>query len=130
MHDLATIKRLNEPDPEGIRISFLTAVLTKAGIEAAYPGGVAGFSADHPCVRSDRHLLAIVSMSGGELQEQLDAISAKGVDLAECCAIADMFAGPLEGCPGIEFFTTGDDPLRPGWTARAAPTGTWKRWIR
>jgi hypothetical protein len=130
MHDLATFKRLNEPEPEGIPISLLTAVLTKAGIEAAYPGGVAGFRADHPHVKSDRHLLAIVSMSSNELQEQLDAIAAKGVDLAGCCAVADMFAGPFQGCAGIEFLTTGDTPLQPGWVARAAPPGTWKRWNR
>jgi len=123
MHDLATLKRLNQPPEEGLAVSFLTAVFTKTGVAAGYPGGVAGFRDDQLCAREDRHLIAIVSMSGGELQERLDAISAKGLDLAQCCAIADMFAGPFEGCTGIEFFTTGDSPFQPGWRARAAPGG-------
>ena len=123
MHDLATLKRLNQPPEEGLAVSFLTAVFTKRGIAAGYPGGVAGFRDDLRCAMEDRHLIAIVSMSGGELQERLDAIAAKGLDLSKCCAVADMFAGPFEGCTGIEFFTTGDSPLQPGWRARAAPSG-------
>jgi len=123
MHDLATLRRLNQPADEGLPISFLTAVFTKRGIAAGYPGGVAGFRDDLRCAMEDRHLIAIVSMSGGELQERLDAIAAKGLDLSKCCAVADMFAGPFEGCTGIEFFTTGYSPLQPGWRARAAPGG-------
>lgn len=127
MHDLITLGRLNRPATEGLPISLLTAVFTKVGIAAGYPGGVAGFRDDHPFAKEDRHLLAIVSMSSSDLQEQLDAIAAKGLDLWECCAVADMFAGPFEGCTGIEFFTTGDSPLQLGWRARAAPAGAWIR---
>ena len=123
MHDLATLRRLNQLAAEGLPISLLTAVFTKAGVAAGYPGGVSGFRDDHPHAKEDRHLLAIVSMSSGELQEKLDTIASRGLDLAECCAVADMFAGPFEGCTGIEFFTTGYSPLQPGWRARAAPGG-------
>lgn len=127
MHDFVCVKPPNNQYPEGVRISFLTAVFTKAAIAAGYRGGVSGFRDDHPCAKSDRHLIAIVSMSSGELDEMLDAIEAKGLDLAKCCAIADVFVGPIKGCTGIEFFTTGDSPLQPSWMARAAPPGTWAR---
>jgi len=127
MHDLVTLSRLNRPAAEGLPISLLTAVFTKAGIAAGYPGGVANFRDDHPFAKESRHLLAIVSMSSGDLQEKLDAIEFKGLDLAECCAVADMFIGPIEGCTGIEFFTTSDRPLQPGWMARATPAGSWIR---
>ena len=123
MHDLATLRRLNQPPEEGLAVSFLTAIFTKRGIAAGYPGGVARFRDDQLCAKEDRHLIAIVSMSGGELQERLAAIAATGIDLSKCCAVADMFIGPIEGCTGIEFFTTGDRPYQPGWRARAAPTG-------
>jgi len=130
MHEPTAMKHMPNQFPEGISISFLTAVFTKTAIEKGYPGGIYGFRTDHPYANSDRRLLAIVSMSSSELQEKLDAIAAKGIDLASCCAVADMFAGPYEGCTGIEFFTTGDSPFTPGWWARTAPVGTWRHRVR
>lgn len=123
MHDLATLKRLNGSEEDGLPVNFLTAVITKASVAATYPGGVAGFRRDHPHAKEDPHLFALVSMSGHDLQARLDALAAKGLDLAAGCAVADMMVGPLEGCLAIEFFNTGDSPFSPRWRARAAPPG-------
>ena len=91
MHDLATLHYLNLRASGAVRIVFLTAVFTRAGLQAGYPGGVPGFRQDHPDAREDRHLLTITSMSSGELGETLDAIAATGLDLSACCAVADAF---------------------------------------
>lgn len=124
MHDLATLHDLNLRASGAVRIVCLTAVFTRAGVQAGYPGGVPGFRQDYPDAREDRHLLTITSMSSGELGEILDAIAATGLDLSACCAVADAFTGPVLACPGIELFSTRDGGLDRGWMARlrSAPT--------
>jgi hypothetical protein len=117
MYDLETLKYLNLRAGGAVRIVFLTAVFTRTGVQAGYPGGVPGFCARHPHARADRDLLTLSSMSSGELGETLDAIAAAGLDLSTCCAVADVFAGPLQTCEGIEFFSTRHGHLAPGWMA-------------
>ena len=118
MHDLATLHYLNLRASGAVRIVFLTALFTRAGLQAGYPGGVPGFRQDHPYARADRHLLTITSMSSGELGEILDAIATAGLDLSACCAVADAFTGPVLACPRIELFSTRDDCCDRGWMAR------------
>lgn len=118
MYDLETLKYMNLRASGAVRIVFLTAVFTRAGVQAGYPGGVSGFRKDYPYARLDRELLTLSSMSGGELGEILDAIAAKGLDLASCCAVADVFAGPFVECAAIGIFSTRDGFLDRGWMAR------------
>jgi len=124
MHDLATLKYLNLRANGAVRIRFLTAVFTRAGVQAGYPGGVPGFRQDYPYAREDRNLLTITCMSSGELAEILDAIATAGLDLSSCCAVADVFTGPVLACPGIEFFSMREGVIDRGWMARlrSAPT--------
>lgn len=117
MYDLETLKYINLRASGAVRIVFLTAVFTRTGVQAGYPGGVPGFRKDYPYARLDRDLLTLSSISSGELGEMLDAIAAKGLDLASCCAVADMFGGPFEQCEGIEFFSTREDFFNRGWMA-------------
>ncbi|MBM3151880.1 MAG: hypothetical protein FJZ96_06715 [Chloroflexi bacterium] len=118
MYDLETLKYMNLRASGAVRIVFLTAVFTRAGVQAGYPGGVSGFRKDYPYARLDRELLTISTMSSGELGDILDAIAAKGLDLPSCCAVADVFAGPFEECAAIEIFSTRDGFLDRGWMAR------------
>lgn len=102
-----------------IDIRFFTAVFTKAGIDAGYPGGLEGFRNDHPHAKEDKHLLALVAMSGGEINDLVDAIGAKGVDVDACCAVADMAYGPLRSCEAIRIYSTHYQNLDPVWVAEA-----------
>jgi len=118
MYDLDTLKYMTLRAGGAVRIVALTAVFIRAGVQAGYPGGVPGFCARYPQAREDRDLLTLTSMSSGELGEILGAIQAEGLDLSACCAVADAFAGPLDKCDGIEFFSTRDGFLDRGWMAR------------
>lgn len=109
----------DESIDDGIRISFQTAVFTKSGVESGYPAGVAGFLEDYPFAKQARGLLGITSMSSGELYEMLEAISSRGLDLAKCCVVAEMFSGPYQSCEGISFQRTGGELYSPGWVAYA-----------
>lgn len=117
MYDLETLKYMNLRAGGAVRIVFLTAVFTRSGVQAGYPGGVPGFCEDYPYARPDRDLLTLSSMSSGELGEALDAIAAEGLDLVSCCAVADVFAGPFEACDAIEIFSTRDGFFDRGWMA-------------
>lgn len=103
-----------------IPISFLTAVLKKAVIEAGYPGGLARFLRDHPDVPQDEHLVGVPFMSGGDLQEFVDSLKATGFEVAQGLAVGEMFHGEWESCIGIEF--TAVDSIKPfrAWKASVA----------
>jgi len=124
MYDLETLKTMHLRASGAVRIVFLTAVFVRAGVQAGYPGGVPGFRKDYPHAREDRDLLTVSSMSSGELGDILDAIAAKGLDLVSCCAVADVFGGPLETCDAIEIFSTRDGFLDRGWMARLRSAAT------
>lgn len=100
----------------GIPISFTTAVVKKSAVRKHYPNGIEGFRRDHPGAREDAYLFGLASMSGGDLQETLDSLSAAGLDLTACCAIGEMFSGESEACPGIEFCQLEQWP--PRWEVR------------
>ncbi|MBN8766219.1 MAG: hypothetical protein J0I76_07825 [Thiobacillus sp.] len=95
----------------------MVAVFTRVGIESGYAGDVDGFLANFPYTRKARGLLALSGMSSGELMEMLDLAASRCPGLADCCAVADVFAGPFEACDGIRFVRTGTDMLNPGWVA-------------
>lgn len=123
MYDLETLKYMNLRASGAVRIVFMTAVFVRASIQTGYPGGLPAFTKDFPYARVDRDLVTLSSMSGGELQEMLDAIASKGLDITTCCAVADAFRGPIELCDGIEIFSTRDNFRDQGWMACAKRNG-------
>lgn len=88
-------------------IRFLTAAIKKSAIRRHYPGGLAGFRKEHPEAAEDSYLYGIVSMSGGELQQKLERIGDRGINLVEACAVGDQFIGPVERHPHFAFEATG-----------------------
>ncbi len=105
-----------------IPIRFLTAVLTKEAIAESYPGGLARFLDDHPEVPEDDQLVGVSFMSGGDLQEFLDRLQRDGFDLAQGCAVGEMFHGQWgEPCAGIKFEPNVRDSPMMGWRAIAVP---------
>lgn len=121
MWDLETIIRMNSLGNRAhLRLVFLTLVLKRPTLEARYPGGLGAFLQRFPHTRAEGPLVAISAMSGGELGEVADHLAGVGYDLAKDSAVGDVFAGPLEECPGIGFYQA-----RPGqWYAVAQPGGT------
>jgi hypothetical protein len=102
-----------------IDIRFFNAIFTKAGLEEGYPGGIVAFKADQSVNQEDKHLLALISMSLGELNDLVDAIGAKGVNLDDCCAVAEMSYGPLRPCEAIRIYPIRYQNLDQGWVAEA-----------
>ena len=112
----------NPEEREALPIVFYTAVFTRTGVEKGYPGGVTAFLTRYPHARQNSDLLALSSMSGGELETTLCEIEHEGLDLSACCALADVRLGPLQQCEDIELFTgsmEGDADQR--WMARLKP---------
>jgi hypothetical protein len=97
-----------------ISIKCMTAALKKSAIRRDYPGGLEGFRRDFLVAEEDFYLVAIRSMSGGELQETLDRIGQAGITLIDCCAVGAEFIGPIERHPHFEFTSTPGD-LLPAW---------------
>jgi hypothetical protein len=105
-----------------IAIRVMTLVIKKQALDERFPGGVDGFRALHPGP-ADEFLAGVRCMSGGEIGEILDLLRSLGLDLPSCCAIGDVHLGPLETCPGIEFYAlTPDARYDSNWYAAA--TGT------
>lgn len=105
-----------------IPVAILTAVIKKSEIEASYPGGLHQFLRDQPDASEDEHLFGVSFMSGGDLQEFIDSLGAKGVDVRVGLAIGEQFRGEWQSCEGIEFVA-----MQPGkpfsrWEARVAGT--------
>jgi len=103
-----------------IPIVFFTAVLKKQAIEASYPGGLARFLQDRPGAPQDEHLVGVSFMSGGDLQQFVDLLSAISFDISGGFAVGEMFNGEWEPCNGIEFqaqYST--DSVNRGWQATA-----------
>lgn len=104
MWDLDTLARLNHGG--GLRLAFLTLVLKRQALEARYPGGLGAFLGRSPGARAEGPLVAVHAMSGGDLGEVADHLAGAGYDMVSDSAVGDMFAGPLEACPGIGFYRT------------------------
>ncbi len=100
-----------------IPIKHMTAAIKKSAVHRDYPGGLEGFRRDFPFADEDFYLIAIRSMSGGELQEMLDCIGKAGLTLIDCCAVGAQFIGPIERHPHFEFASTPGDPL-PAWEVK------------
>lgn len=94
-----------------IRIAFQMVVIKKSAVRKHYPGGEAGFRNAYPFAAEDRYLFGLGSMSGGELDEILQELTAAGLDLPGCAAIADCHQGAIEGHPDIGFERVSDEFL-------------------
>ena len=85
-----------------IPIKFYTAVLKKSAIRSQYPGGLARFLQDRPRgLPQDEDLVGLRFMSGGDLQQFLDVLSAIGFDLKQSCAVGEMYHGVIDSCEEI-----------------------------
>jgi hypothetical protein len=61
-----------------IRIVFQMVVIKKSAVRKHYPDGEAGFRSTYPFAAEDRYLFGLGSMSGGELEEILEELTAAG----------------------------------------------------
>lgn len=102
-----------------IRIVFQMVVIKKSAVRKHYPDGEAGFRTAYPFAAEDRYLFGLGSMSGGELEEILQELTAAGLDLPECAAIADCHQGAIEEHPDIRFERVSNEPFAQ-WSARLA----------
>lgn len=102
-----------------IRIAFQMVVIKKSAVRKHYPGGEAGFRNAYPFAAEDRYLFGLGSMSGGELDEILQELTAAGLDLPGCAAIADCHQGAIEGHPDIRFERVSNEFFSQ-WSARLA----------
>lgn len=100
-----------------IRVVFQMVVIKKSAVRKHYPDGEAGFRNAYPFATEDRYLFGIGSMSGGEFGEILQVLTAAGLDLPGCAAIADCHQGPIKVRPDI-LFTQFSDGFAPYWEAR------------
>lgn len=102
-----------------IPIRFMTVVIKKHIIEEKYPGGLKGFMEDQSCL-TDEHLIGVTFMSSGDVTSFLDVLRSLGFALPACCAIGDQHLGPMDRCPGIEFYAlTPDAAFDKQWRAVA-----------
>ncbi len=100
-----------------IRIVFQMVVIKKSAVRKHYHGGEAAFRQAYPFASEDRYLFGIGSMSGGELGEILDALTAAGLDLPACAAVGDCIHGVINGRPDI-LFERISDGYSAQWSAR------------
>lgn len=100
-----------------IPIVFQMVVIKKSAVRKNYLDGESGFRSTYPFAAEDRYLFGIGSMSGGECAEILRALTASGLDLSTCSAIADCHLGPAEAHPDI-LFEQFSDGFFPKWEAR------------
>jgi len=102
-----------------IPIRVMTVVIKKVALEEKYPGGVKRFQVDLPGP-SDEHLVGVYYMSSGEVGGLLVMLKALGFHMPTCYAVGDVCLGPMDPCPGIEFFCLlPDAPFDKQWRAVA-----------
>ena len=102
-----------------IRLRLVTALVRRDAVEADYAGGAEAFRRDYPQAEEDAGLFGLHAMSGGEIEQLLARIAAKGVRIECACAVGDMWAGSLSPCQGITF-----DALDSGGRVRS-----WFAWV-
>lgn len=102
-----------------IRIVFQMVVIKKSAVRKHYPDGEAGFRSTYPFAAEDRYLFGLGSMSGGELDEILQELTAAGLDLPGCAAVANCHQGAIEEHPDIRFERVSNEHFSQ-WSARLA----------
>jgi hypothetical protein len=100
-------------------IQFLTLVVDKTAIRSRYPGGLPQLAVDFGPFRQDDELVGFCAMSGGDVENILERLCERGLQLGRDMALGDMMHGELESCPGVRFIRSeGPDPF-PCWSAEA-----------
>lgn len=100
-----------------IPITFLTVVIKKASIDAVCCGGLEIFLRSHRGAVEDDHFIALAFMSGGDLQQFVDALRLKGLEAARDFAVGEMHHGEWEACEGIAFRPAESDGPFQRWEA-------------
>ena len=78
-----------------IDIRFLTVVISRAGIDDQYPGGVPGFLGDYESAQDDGDLFGISVMSVADADAIVIDLARAGVDVQNECATLDQMRGPV-----------------------------------
>ncbi len=95
-----------------IRIAHYTLFMRKEDVEKHYFCGLAGFRRQYPHCIEDEHLIAVCSMSGGEMQEYTLEICERGlIDMA----LAEWELGWL---------------MKTGWAEIGISQGTQMCWLK
>lgn len=97
-----------------ITIKFLTILIKKSAVKRHYLGGEEAFRTDFPRPLEDGYLFGLISMSGGDTQYVLNALSTKGIDPKKSCVMGDMYHGAMEPHPHFLFRNTSLD-FPPQW---------------
>ena len=102
-----------------INVIFMSAFIRKSDVSAHFPGGCAAFEKQFLLGEGDNNLYCLSSMSGGELDETLDAITATGFDVDAYVAIGDMMHGPIHQVKGIRFIEIPNPDFFSSWRVEA-----------
>jgi len=100
-----------------IRLTFLSAIVRKADVEAHYPGGCTAFTYQNLLGGEDEQLYALIDMSSGGICERIEELRLRGFDTERYVAIADMWHGPIREVPGIRLFAKETCDIFPLWHA-------------
>jgi hypothetical protein len=103
-----------------ITLTFLCAVMTKRSIAFNYPDGMPGFRRRYRQLREDQWLVALCAMSGGDLDFILDELAKNGLHVGRHVAVGDMWGGPFDEAPGINFVAKHPRDGLAQWTAEIA----------
>lgn len=103
-----------------IPLAFMCAVMTKRSIALNYPDGMPGFRRRYGQLREDQWLVALCAMSGGDLQFIVDELAKNGLHVGRHVAVGDMWGGPFETAPGINFAAQHSPNGATQWTAEIA----------
>lgn len=103
-----------------ISLTFLCAVMTKRSIALNYPDGMPGFRRRYGQLREDQWLVALCAMSGGDLQFIVDELATNGLHVGRHVAVGDMWGGPFDEAPGINFVAPQPGKFSTQWMAEIA----------
>lgn len=107
-----------------LEVRLLSAFVRKVDIAKHYPGGCPEFEQRHVLGNSDTQLYSLVAMSPKDLEASLQDIVSAGFQADQFCAVADMWHGPIQSVPTIQFHCQADT-FPPVWFASAAG-GSWR----
>ena len=102
-----------------LEVRLLSAFVRKVDIAKHYPGGCPEFEQRHVLGNSDTQLYSLVAMSPKDLEASLQDIVSAGFQADQFCAVADMWHGPIQSVPTIQFHCQADT-FPPVWFASAA----------
>ena len=89
-------------------VGLMNIFVLKDRVRERIADGLDGFRKTFPHCAEDEHLFKLGAMSGGDLQELVDALAKAGLDPEKDLAIAEGMHGPWQHSEGIAFRAEGD----------------------